>query len=77
MQNYHKILTEKEINDFVENRFESIKKSNKVKELVEFQATNNTTKTTSIEISSHNFNRYSSNFGDNHHTMEHCTNSNN
>ena len=40
MQNYHKILTEKEINDFVENRFESIKKSNKVKELVEFQATN-------------------------------------
>ena len=40
MQNHHKILSEKEINDFVENRFESIKKSNKVKELVEFQATN-------------------------------------
>ena len=40
MQNHHKILSEKEINDFVENRFENIKKSNRVKELVEFQATN-------------------------------------
>ena len=40
MQNHHKILTEKEITGFVENRYESVKKSNKVKELVEFQATN-------------------------------------
>ena len=40
MQDYHKVLTQKEIKEFVLNRFQSVKKSNKVKELVEFQAMN-------------------------------------
>ena len=40
MQDYHRVLTQKEIKEFVLNRFQSVKKSNKVKELVEFQAMN-------------------------------------
>ena len=40
MQDYHKVLTQKEIKEFVLNRFQNVKKSNKVKELVEFQAMN-------------------------------------
>ena len=40
MQNYHKELTQKEINQFVIERFQNIKKSKKVRELVEFQAMN-------------------------------------
>ena len=40
MQNYHKVLTQKEIKEFVLNRFQNVKKSNKIKELVEFQAMN-------------------------------------
>ena len=40
MQDYHKVLTQKEIKEFILNRFQNVKKSNKVKELVEFQAMN-------------------------------------
>ena len=40
MQNYHKVLTQKEIKEFVLERFQNVKKSNKIKELVEFQAMN-------------------------------------
>jgi len=40
MQNYHKVLTQKEIKEFVLDKFQNVKKSNKVKELVEFQAMN-------------------------------------
>ena len=40
MQDYHRVLTQKEIKEFVLERFQSVKKSNKVKELVEFQAMN-------------------------------------
>ena len=40
MQNYHKVLTQKEIKEFVLDRFQQVKKSNKIKELVEFQARN-------------------------------------
>jgi uncharacterized protein YbgA (DUF1722 family) len=40
MKIYHKELAEKEINQFVIERFQNVKKSNKVKELVEFQAMN-------------------------------------
>ena len=40
MQNFHKELTQKEINQFVIERFQNIKKNKKVKDLVEFQAMN-------------------------------------
>ncbi len=40
MKSYHKALTHKEIKEFVLDRFQNVKKSNKIKELVEFQAMN-------------------------------------
>ena len=40
MESFHKELTQKEINQFVIERFQNIKKSKKVRELVEFQAMN-------------------------------------
>ena len=40
MKSFHKELTQKEINQFVIERFQNIKKSKKVRELVEFQAMN-------------------------------------
>ena len=40
MHNYHKELTQKEINQFIIERFQNVKKSKKARELVEFQAMN-------------------------------------
>lgn len=40
MQNHHKELTQKEIKEYVCERFENVKKNNKIKYLVEFQAMN-------------------------------------
>ncbi len=40
MQNHHKELTQKEIKEYVIERFENVKKSNRVKNLVEFQTMN-------------------------------------
>ena len=40
MQNHHKELTQKEIKEYVFERFENVKKSNRVKNLVEFQTMN-------------------------------------
>jgi len=40
MQNHHKELTQKEIKEYVCERFENVKKSNKAKNLVEFQTMN-------------------------------------
>ena len=40
MQNHHKELNHKEIKEYVCERFENVKKNNKVKYLVEFQAMN-------------------------------------
>ena len=40
MQNHHKELNHKEIKEYVCERFENVKKSNKAKNLVEFQTMN-------------------------------------
>ena len=40
MQDYHKELTQKEVKQYIHDRFQNVKKNNKVKELVEFQSMN-------------------------------------
>ena len=40
IENYHQELTEKEIKEFVNERFLEVKKNQKIKELVSFQAMN-------------------------------------
>ena len=40
MQGNHKELSEKEVKQFVNKRFEEVKNSKKIKQLVEFQAMN-------------------------------------
>ena len=40
MQGYHKELSEKEVKQFVNERFDEVKNNKKIKELVTFQARN-------------------------------------
>ena len=60
MQNHHKELTQKEIKEYVFERFESVKKSNKAKNLVEFQRLGSKTEAIKIVTDS---NRYFKKFG--------------